>query len=194
MALTDLLHAIQADADAELAALRQTADEQAAAILAAAGSEAAAIERRLAEEAEAEAQADAGRRVAAARQAATSRLRSAREAGYLQLHEQLSVELAGQRETSDYPALLAAMIDEALAALPDAAAVRVDPRDAELAAAHLARVAPAVGLEPTLETWGGAEAVGDSGRRADNTLERRLADAEPQLRLAYARFVAEGSS
>ena len=192
MALTDLLHAIEADAEAELAAVRQAADEQAVAITAAATAEASELQRRLEAEARAEAQAQAGRRLAAARLAAARRLRAAREDAYRRLHKQLEDELAGARESGDYPHVLAALLDEALGALPDASRVRVDPRDAEPAAAHLAHVAPAVALEPTLETWGGAEAVSDTGRRVANTLERRLAEAEPRLRLAFSRALAGG--
>lgn len=189
MALTDLLQAIQADADAELATTRQAADEQAAAIVAAAASEAAALERQREADARAEAQAEAGRRLAGARLAAASRVRAAREDAYLRLRERLADELAALREGDDYPTLLAALIDEALVALPDATCVRVDSRDHELAAAYLARVAPNVALEASLEAWGGAEAVSATGRRVVNTLERRLADAEPQLRLVYSRLL-----
>lgn len=190
MALADLLHAIQADADAELAATRQAADEQAAAIMVAAAAEAAALERQLDAEARADADAETAQRLASARLAAAARVRAAREDAYQRLRRRLADELAAVRESRGYPTVLGALIDEALAVLPDASCVRVDARDGALAAEHLAREAPAVALEATMHTWGGAEAISATGRRVVNTLERRLADAEPQLRLVAARLLA----
>ena len=65
---------------------------------------------------------------------------------------------------------------------PTATRLRVDLRDERLAAA----VAPALAVEPVLETWGGAVVCSDDGRLARNTVEERLANAEPTLRMHVA--------
>ena len=53
--------------------------------------------------------------------------------------------------------------------------LRVDPRDADLAGG----VAPGLRVDATLDTWGGVELASDDGRTVRNTLEERLANAEP---------------
>ena len=71
-----------------------------------------------------------------------------------------------------------ALLAESRAALPSARELRVDPRDADLALP----LADGLGVESTLETWGGLELASDDGRTIRNTLEERLANAEPLLR------------
>lgn len=189
MALSELLTAIQADADAERAERLRRAEREAAAIEAAASSEAAELERRLVAEAGRQARADAARRVATARLAAVREIRDGREDTFLELREQLTRELAGARDDTGYPELLGALIAEALAALPDATRLSIDARDAHLAAAHLPEQST-IFLDTTLQTWGGAIATSDSGRRVVNTLEQRLADAEPSMRLLHGQALA----
>ena len=45
-------------------------------------------------------------------------------------------------------------------------------------------------VDPALDTWGGLELAGDDGRTIRNTLEERLANAEPLLRRRFAQRLA----
>ncbi len=190
MALTDLLHAIQARADDEIAADREAVKIEADAVIADASSRADALEQELRMRAKSQAEVEAGRRRAAARLAAVRRIRDAREDAYLALREELAQELRDARTTPQYPQLLGRLIRTAVTALPNAVALRVDPRDEKLARESLTSVAPTVSVDPTLHTWGGVHAVGSDGRSVVNTLEQRLAGAEPRLRMLFAQALA----
>lgn len=190
MALTDLLHAIQARADDEIAADRQAVTLESDAVIADASSRAEALERELRARAEAETEIEAGRRRATARLAAVRRIRDAREDAYLTLRAELAHELSDARTDPDYPQLLGQLIRTALVALPNAVALRVDPRDEGLARKSLTSVASTVSVDPTLHVWGGVHAVDSDGRSVVNTLEQRLAGAEPRLRMLFAQALA----
>ena len=64
----------------------------------------------------------------------------------------------------------------------------VDPRDEDLARRTVAELGTDIAVEPALETWGGVVGDGGDGCLARNTLEERLANAEPALRLVLARI------
>ena len=190
MALTDLLHAIQARADDEIAADRHAVALESDAVIADASSRAEALERELRARAEAEAEIEAGRRRAAARLAAVRRIREAREDAYLALRAELAQELSEARTNPEYPRLLDQLIRTALVALANAVVLRVDPRDEKLARELLTSVSPTVSVDPTLQTWGGVHAVDSDGRSVVNTLEQRLAGAESRLRMLFAQALA----
>ena len=79
----------------------------------------------------------------------------------------------------------AALLAESRAALPAARELRIDRRDADLARP----LADGLGVELTLDTWGGLELASDDGRTLRNTLEERLANAEPLLRRRFAELL-----
>ena len=110
--------------------------------------------------------------VNAARLEALRKTRASREAVFVAAHAQLREQLRNARSRPDYAGLFAALLAEAQAALPDAAVIRIDPRDAALAP-H---------AESTLETWGGVALEAADGRIVRNTLEERLRRIEPELR------------
>ena len=184
MALADLLRAIEAEADAERARADREAAAEAAAIVERARDEAGALEAALAAAPETEARAEAVHMRALARLDASSALRSAREDTFGSLLAGMRETLAALRGTEAYPALLEALLAESRAALPSARELRVDPRDADLALP----LADGLGIEATLETWGGLELASDDGRTIRNTLEERLANAEPLLRRRFAEL------
>jgi vacuolar-type H+-ATPase subunit E/Vma4 len=184
MALADLLREIEAEAGAERArADRETAAE-AAAIVERARSEAGALEAALTAAPETEARAEAVQMLGLARLDASSALRSAREDAFVSLLTGIRETLAAVRGTEAYPALLEALLTESRAALPTARALRIDRRDTDLALP----LADGLGVEPTLDTWGGLELASDDGRTIRNTLEERLANAEPLLRRRFAQI------
>jgi vacuolar-type H+-ATPase subunit E/Vma4 len=179
MALADLLRAIEADAEAERARAHREMAAEAAAILERAHSEAGALETALSEAPEAEAREDAARMLALARLEAASTVRSAREEAFASVLAGIGEALAALRSSDAYPAHFAALLAESRAALPDARELRIDPRDNDLALAG----------EPTLDTWGGLELASDDGRALRNTLEERLANAEPLLRRRFSEWL-----
>jgi vacuolar-type H+-ATPase subunit E/Vma4 len=182
MALADLLRAIEAEADAERARAERETAAAAAAIVARAREEAGALEAALTAGPETEARAEAVQLRALARLDASSALRSAREDAFGSVLTGIRETLAALRGTDAYPALLEALLAESRAALPSARELRVDRRDADLATA----LAAGLDVKLTLDTWGGLELASDDGRTIRNTLEERLANAEPLLRRRFA--------
>lgn len=185
--LAGLLAALEAEAEDELARFDAEVRREVDALLAAAEAEAAVLERRPADEQAAELAREAARIGATARLEAERVVREARDAGFERALDALRRRLAGVRGRPGYPALHAALRDEALAALPGARTMRVDPRDADLARAS------DLALEATLATAGGVVLDDGEGRTVVNTLEERLRNAEPALREALARVAAEAA-
>jgi V/A-type H+/Na+-transporting ATPase subunit E len=183
MALTDLLQAIESEADADRARAADEAAAAAAAVVEDARRDAGALEAELTDAGAAEGRRAAEHERALARLDAAATIRSAREAAFVSLLSGIRAELAAVRETSAYPKLFHALVAESRAALPDARELHVDPLDADLAGT----VAPDLRIEPTLDTWGGVELASDDGRTIRDTLEERLANAELVLRQRLAQ-------
>jgi len=178
MALADLLEAIEADAAAELERARAEADAEARAIRERAGREAAELEQRLARAGDEDVRREAAAVLSAARLQAAATVRAAREDAWRAVAAALAGELAAARERADWPARLAELVAQARRALPSATDLHVDPRDLD----HLGAAAGELRVHPDLRTLGGAVVEDGAGRRVDNTLEARLAAAEPALR------------
>lgn len=190
MALDRILESIEADAEAEIAKIRAGADARAQADMAEAEARArlrAAARRARAEEEQkrlrssllAEVDADALRELGRARAEIASRALSEARA-----------RLAALREDPARASLVtAALLREALSWLPGARLVKVDARDAEVAARTLQATGSQAAVSPTLATWGGA--ILDDGRGAtlDNTLEARLSRMEPELGVAISQEI-----
>lgn len=189
MPLADLLEAIEVEADEELARREHEARAEAEALLEHARSEARALMAEVAGEPVPAARREAERTTALARLEAAASLREEREEAFASVLDGVRAELAGLRGSGRYPELLRALVAESRAALPAAAVLRVDPRDAELARP----LAGGLRLEPMLETWGGVELASNDGRLVRNTLEERLANAEPRLRLRFADRLARSA-
>lgn len=201
MALEHLLAAIEQEAAQEIARIEAESRRTAEQVLAQAKAQAQEIEAAEWAAAEARLRSDAARLIVQARIAATRHVMHVREAIYQRAAEEAQAELAAVRSRPDYPAVLAALLAEAMAALPAAAGfghgssaglvIYCDPRDAGLVQALAANQAASV--VPSLTTWGGVDvATTDHRIVARNTLEARLARAEPHLRrlVAQALFVA----
>jgi len=181
MALEVILADISADADAQVDGLRAESVRHREEILAAARLRAAEERERILAERRRDAEAVAERRVNRARLEADRRIRTGREALYVEAVRAAVARLDGLREGRDYRDLLAALLAEADAAGPPGdgrGAVHVDPRDAGLAG-ELAAGRPIVA---DLATRGGVEVDDGAGRRVRNTVETRLARADPLLR------------
>ncbi len=185
--IAELLAALEADADEELARLDDETRREVQALLDLARADAARLERDPVSAQEGALQAEAARRRAAARLDANRMLREAREQSLQEGLAGLRARLASFRDEEVYPKVLGTLLREAREALPVAARVLVDPRDAELAR----RLADGLALEPVLEVWGGVVLESDDGRLVRNTLEERLTNAEPALRVELARIAEE---
>jgi vacuolar-type H+-ATPase subunit E/Vma4 len=189
VALRDLLAAIEAEAAADVTRLRAERHRAAAAVLADAEWQAAELERSAVSAAEEEEQEAGERRLAAARQSIAGRLRDAYEAAYRQICRDARARLRAVRERSDYPAILAALIGEARAALPAEIVLRVDPAD-ELLIRRLLRGENRLRVETTLRCAGGVVVADGAGASARNTVEERFAAAEPYRRALAGRLLA----
>jgi V/A-type H+-transporting ATPase subunit E len=187
MPLSDLLAGLRAEAVAEAAQLEAETEAEVTRIDAEAQSEA----RRLREDAlraveeEVCREADAVR--ARARLAAAGVVRQARDDTFRACLAEVRRRLEAVRRDSTYPAVLEALLRESLAAMPTATVLRVDPRDEGTAAALVAELGVDLEIEASLQTAGGVELARGDARVVRNTVEERLANAEPALSLVLGR-------
>jgi len=186
--LSELLSAIEADAREERARLDESSRAEAEEILAQARAEAEAVRAEPVQRGEPELRREAARRIGAARVAAARLLREAHEESFNELLEETRKRLGSLRGTGRYRDVLDALLREARDVLPRASVMRVDPEDEALALELAAEYGLTV--EPTLKTSGGLELVSDDSRSVRNTFEERLANAEPELRIAYGDWLA----
>lgn len=185
-----LLAAIKAEADQELAQLDTQAHLQAEALVDGARADAERLEREPVDLQEPDLAREAARRLAAARLDAQNRVRQVREEAFQDALAALRARLTTIREEPGYAQMLASLVAEAVEALPSGKRLLVDPRDEDLARRTAAELDLELLVEPTLQTWGGVVLDGGEGRVVRNTLEERLANAEPSLRLELARIAA----
>jgi vacuolar-type H+-ATPase subunit E/Vma4 len=190
MALVDLLAGLEAEAAAETERLESETRAEAERILEEARAEAGALREQAAFAGEAELQREAEQRRALARLAAAALVREAHEAAFRETLAEVRARLQALRESERYPAVLRALIRESLAALSGATVLRVDPRDERLAAKLLAELGVELRVVAELESAGGVELEQGDGRAVRNTLEERLANAEPALRLQFGETLA----
>lgn len=188
-----LLAAIKAEADQELAQLDTQAHLQAEALVDGARADAERLEREPVDLQEPDLAREAARRLAAARLDAQNRVRQVREEAFQDALAALRARLTTVREEPGYAQMLASLVAEAVEALPSGKRLLVDPRDEDLARRTAAELDLELLVEPTLQTWGGVVLDGGEGRVVRNTLEERLANAEPSLRLELARIAASAS-
>src|SRR5690348_7234339 len=185
MALDDLLRAIETEADEERDRAEREKAASAAAIVDAAREQAAGLEAQLARAAEAASLAAAERVRAVARLEAANTVRAAREEAYACVLGRVREELSALRGSPAYPGVFAALLNESRSALPEACELRVDRRDEELADS----LAGGLRVVAVLDTWGGLELADEDGRTVRNTLEERLANADPLPRGRFGHWL-----
>jgi V/A-type H+/Na+-transporting ATPase subunit E len=191
MALHDLLAAIEAEAAADIERLMTERHREAATIISDAERRSAELEQSAVSAAE-QAEREAGeRRLMTARRAIAGRLREVQEAAYQQIATEVRAGVLAARERDDYPVILAALLHEARSALPAGSSVQVAPAD-ELLIRQMLRDESRLRVTVTPpNTRGGVEVTDGAGAVARNTLEDRLAAAEPELRALVGRLLAE---
>jgi len=182
MALDDILAAIRDETEQQIEVLGAEAQARVATILDRARAESADVETRETHARDRLAQRDADRTINQARLVVDRRLRETRENIYREANQATAARLAALRDSSDYPDLLGRLLDESRAALPRGTTVRIDAADAAVMEQLLRQRGAASSVVADLQTMGGLELDTGDGRRVANTLETRLARAEPQLR------------
>jgi vacuolar-type H+-ATPase subunit E/Vma4 len=191
MTLVDLLAGLEAEAAAETARLEAETQQEADRLVEEARAEAQVLREQATRAGEVELQREAEQRRALARLAAAATVREAREDAFARLLAEVRERLDALREGDDRRAALRELTREGLAALPAATTLRVDPRDERLAAELLAELGAKVEIVAALETAGGVELADGAGRTVRNTIEERLANAEPALRLLFGQALAQ---
>ncbi len=182
MALEDILHAMEAEVEAEIKRLEEQSAASVLEIRSAAENDAHVIRERHHREILVPLQQERARRLNRARLAALRATSRARERLFVQALACTRERLAGLRADPAYPALLLALLEEALAQIDGEALVRADPRDTAVLRSLRGRF-PETRFEFDLQTCGGVEARTTDGRiRVLNTVEARLEQAEVSLR------------
>jgi len=189
VALEDILSAIEDDALAEERRVAEEAERDAGAALAEARREAARLEAEALAAARDEAAGRVGRVLAAARIEVAARVRAAEEAGVRAALASARARLASLRAGPDHARTTRALLDMALAAVPDADEVAVDPRDEALVREALRSRGGRARVSTDIATACGVEARAEGGLvRARSTLEERLHRAEERLRAEVGRL------
>lgn len=181
MALNDMLAAMDAQAGAEIKQIAAHAEQQAVAIEQEAEQQAQLFHTRFEAEQHTPLERERARRLNQARRDALNAAGHASERLYSAAIGQTHARLHTLRDAPQYPAVLRALVMEAISALGGSVVLRADPRDTAL----LHDIVPNVPLEWDLETAGGVEARSADGRIVvTNTLEARLSQAESTIRQA----------
>jgi V/A-type H+-transporting ATPase subunit E len=187
MALSDLLAGLEAEAAAEEARLEAETSAEVIRIGDAAQAEARLLEEEALRGIEDQVLRETEARRAHARLAAAAAVRQARDDSFRECLENVRGRLEVIRNGSSYPTVFRALLRESLAALPTATVLRVDPRDERLAADVLAELGVDMKVVAALQTAGGVELARGEDRAVRNTIEDRLANAEPDLRLLFGK-------
>lgn len=180
MGLEHILSAIEQETDLQLDRIRADAAAEREAVLDAGKARARQAREEAAHGRDAALARERARVLAEAQTRADRLLREAREEVFADAVEGVRAALEAIRaDASRYEAVLRALIDEAIAALPTAEACEVDPRDLVLAKRV---VGDRLQVRKGTPGWGGVVVVDPQGRRVDNRLRTRLAVATAELR------------
>ncbi len=184
MALADILAAIDAGADEEIARATADASNEARRVRHEADDEARLIEREASSALDDEADRRRAQIVNRARLVVERRVSTAVEEIYQELKADVGRRLAEARDQPAYPDLFRRLVDECRAVLPEGRIARVDPADEQLCTDVLASLGcDDFTVVASLETVGGLELVTTDGRRSvQNTLESRTWRADSALR------------
>jgi vacuolar-type H+-ATPase subunit E/Vma4 len=184
MPLEDILHAMESDASAEREVIFANARQEADRVTERARTEAeAAGARRLETELRA-LRSEQARRLNDARLAGLRQVALRREGLLGQAFDAAAAEIGALRTRGEYPEVFRRLLMEAAEELPDQLlAVRVDPRDQELASAQVREQGLDASVSAGLSCAGGLEVATSDGQViVRNTVEHRLARAREALR------------
>lgn len=188
MALEDILATIRTEAEETASDLLAAARAEADQLLERAREEASREERRLAGSLDDRTRQERSRVLSRARLDAARARDLAREEVYQSARERVIRRLEQVRTSPDYEGILAALLEEAIAAMPAIDEVRVDPRDVESMERIVADRGLDVAVVPEETPLGGVLAVADR-RAVDNTLATRLERADEHLRYIAGELI-----
>lgn len=202
MALEHILRAMQAQADADIAAIHRTADDEAAQLIAEAESAARAIRARHRARVEPMLIAEAAGLQNKAKLGALRAIANAREELIANTFAQAEDCLAQIRASKQYAAILRALAQEAIQAIGSDSSsssgqgfiARVDPCDAAIARDAFAKMGVHAEIETQAIPLGGLDVMTRDGRIVIvNTLVARLERARHILRGPVAKILVEQS-
>lgn len=188
MALGDILEAIHADSREIASRVISEARAEADRTLHSAREEAAAEEQRLAASLDDRIRAEQSRIMSRAHLEASRERRAVRENLYRAALDGVRQRIETLRRTPDYRDLLAILIVEAVAVLPEATTVMCDPVDIDVVEA----IAEDRGFDVRVEAREcplGGVVVWAEGRSVDNTLASRLRRADEHLRFLAGELI-----
>lgn len=195
MSLENIVAAIAAEADSEVARLTEDASRRVESILAEARVRAHHERVRWEDSRSGETSQAVARIVNRARLESDRGVADAREALFQEALARLVDRIRVAVQGPGYPGVLRALLDEAVLVVPDAdATVLVRPTDLELAE-DIARDRGATGaVRGVLDCIGGLDVEADDGRSVRNTLDSRLLQAERRLRRLAVEVIPEMAS
>lgn len=188
MGLQDILETIRSEAEETVSDLEARARAESDQILESAREKAEEEERRLSLSQDDRIRGERARALSGSHLEAARARRNAREEVFQKSIEAVRLRLGTVRESDRYESLMASLLDEAIAALPEATVLRVDPADV----AVMRRVLGSRDLQIETEwTELGGLVVAAPGRTVDNRLATRLERAENHLRYLAGEIIPE---
>lgn len=190
MALQDILATIRTESEETAAQLIAEARAEEDRMLSRGREEADEEERRLAGSEDDRIRSERARALSQSHLEAARGRRMAREQVYARAIAGVTRRLSAIRASAEYEPLMASLLEEAVAALPGATSVRVDPDDAEVMRRVLESKGVSLGVETEPTPLGGLVLVAP-GTMVDNRLATRLERADDQLRFVAGDVIPE---
>lgn len=190
MSIEDILQALDEECRAECQEIFKRAEQEAKRILDKAQEEADSIRQARLAKIRAEAESEATSIIYSARLRAKNSIIQAKERMVEKALQEAVQGMEGLRSRSDYPDILAGLIEEGLSRLSGKVVVHVDPADEKSAEEILRRRGLEFEIRPDIKTRGGA-IIADAGERVRiiNTVEERLNRAREKLRMQVSALL-----
>jgi vacuolar-type H+-ATPase subunit E/Vma4 len=188
LGLQDILETIRSEADETASGLEAEARAESERLLTRAREEADDEERRLASSQDDRIRGERARALSQSHLEAARARRVAREQAYQKAVDSVRSRLGEIRGSDRYESLMTSLLDEAIAALPEADTVRVDPADVHVLRKVLAARHLEIDIE-TEETPLGGLVLAAPGRTVDNRLATRLERSDSQLRFVAGEVI-----
>lgn len=190
MGLPEILETIRAQSEETAAGIVADAETEAQSVLSRARTEANFEERRLAGSLDDRIRLEQARILSRSLLEAARARRAAREDVYRRVIEAVTERLAELRSSDRYHQLLGSLLDEAMATMPGATTLEIDPSDRVV----VDGVISTRNLDITIETEEmplGGLVLRAPGRTVDNTLATRLSRADNHLRFVAGEMIPE---
>lgn len=190
MGLPEILETIRAQSEETAAGIVADAETEAQGVLSRARTEANFEERRLAGSLDDRIRLEQARILSRSLLEAARARRAAREDVYRHVIEAVTERLAELRSSDRYHQLLGSLLDEAMATMPGATTLEIDPSDRVV----VDGVISTRNLDITIQTEEmplGGLVLRAPGRTVDNTLATRLSRADNHLRFVAGEMIPE---